>query len=322
MDQRPVIHLGEVAGVAATLVAGLAAEGFPAEQRLLPQPTPRAPLLVKVLSAGPRVSAAARFRRELAEREAVAHVHFATAATLFIGRHPLVVHCHGSDVRNPDRLKALALSRVYAAADLLIAATPDLLEHLPEGARYLPNPIDTLAFRPSVELDDAPLDVFVFANLTDIKGAPELLEIVQHVRRINPDITFSAVDHGPYAPAFRAAGVRMVDFMDPVELPEFVNQHRLVLGQRVLGIPGTSELQAMACGRPVVMPIDEKLESSLRPPVVDGRDTSAVAQHVVELLGAPSDLSDLGDESRSWTVANHDTVMVTRRLIQWYRELR
>lgn len=321
MRTRPVIHLGEVAGVAQTLVGGLVAEGFPAEFRPLPQPTPGAPLVVKALSSAPRVSAAVRLRRELARRDAIAHVHFATAATLFVGRHPLVVHCHGSDVRNPDRVRAVALSQVYRAADLIIAATPDLVEHLPAGSRYLPNPVDTDMFRSAVGLEDAPFDVLVFAQLTDIKGAPELLDIVRLIQRIDPAIRISAIDHGPYADAFRQLGVRMVDFMAPKELPGFINQHRLVLGQRVLGVPGTSELQAMACGRPVVMPIDPDLDPDLRPPVVDGADPTKVAEQVVSVLNTPTELSHMGEHLRSWTVANHDTRSVSRRLIGWYGEL-
>lgn len=322
MNQRPVLHLGEVAGVANTLVTGLVTHGVPAEHHTLPHPAAKSGTLVKTLGAGPRLSAASRLRRDIHQRGAIAHVHFATSALFFSGIHPLVVHCHGSDVRHPKGTRKLALSRIFQSADILIAATPDLLDHLPSRARYLPNPVDLELFHPSSTPQDAEHDVLIFAGLTDVKGAPELLAIVQRLRQLVPRISISAINHGPHARSFAAAGVRMVEYMESDQLPEFICSHRLVLGQRVLGIPGTSELQAMACGRAVVMPLTHRSELWDNPPAVAEPDPDRAAHVVAALLEDPTALAELGTLARQWVVSNHDVDHVIRRLAGWYEEFR
>ncbi len=318
---RSVIHVGEVAGVAGTLVKGLNQIGVHAEQRLLPTPAARSSLPVKVLSSGPRATATARIRSELKSTGSIAHVHYATSGLWFLGRHPLVVHCHGTDVRAPDAVRRTALGRIFAASDLLVAATPDLLEWLPDRARYLPNPVDTDTFDRTVAPSAAHRDVLVFSALTDVKGALGTLEVVKELKRTRPDLSVTAIAHGPHVSAFEEQDVEMVGFMEAHELPGLLNDHRVVLGQRRLGVAGMSELQAMACGRPVVMPLRDDLDHSLRPPVLDESDPLLAAAQVVDLLDHTEQLERLGAEARSWVVSNHGVEAVSRRLADWYGEI-
>lgn len=315
------MHLGEVAGVADTLVKALNDIGVHSEQRLLPAPTPHSPLPVKALSAAPRAAAAARLRSELRATGAIAHVHFATWGVWFIGRHPLVVHCHGSDVRDPDPVRRMVLRRTFTASDLVIAATPDLLRWLPDGARYLPNPVDTTMFDRVVPPAEATRDVLVFSALTDVKGALETLDVVAELKRLRPELRISAIDHGAHAPAFAHQGVEMVPYMTTGDLPGLLNDHRIVLGQRLLGVAGTSELQAMACGRAVVMPLSADVDVSLWPPVVDERDPLRAAAETLALLDDADRLEQAGSVARSWTRASHGVEAVSRKLAGWYGEI-
>lgn len=321
LPDRPVIHLGEVAGVAATLVGALNGAGVDAELRELPAPTPNSHLAVKALTMWPRLVAARRLRTEIRRRNAIAHVHYATSGLWFIGLHPLVIHCHGTDVRDPGSLQRRLLDRILPAADLILASTPDLLSWLPAGARYLPNPVDDRLFSPRVELRDAPRDVLVFAALTEVKGAAEILALVRALLELRPDTTVTAIAHGAYAAEFERAGVTMRGFMTPTELPALLNEHRIVLGQRLLGTPGTSELQALACGRPVVMPLGEYWSAPDVPPMVTARSPVSAARAVTELLAEPERLADLGAESRAWVVAEHGVEAVLARLRDLYAGL-
>lgn len=318
---RNVMHLGEVAGVAATLVDELNRIGVHSEQRLLPTPAPRSPLPVKALFGAPRALAAARLRSELRATGAIAHVHFATWGVWFIGRHPLVVHCHGTDVRDPDRVRRALLRRTFAASELVVAATPDLLACLPDDARYLPNPVDTTLFAPTVPPREATRDVLVFSALTEVKGAMETLEVVRELKRLRPGLHISAIAHGPHVPEFSRQGVEMVPYMTAGELPALLNDHRIVLGQRRLGVAGTSELQAMACGRPVVMPLSAAVDPGLRPPVTSARDPRLAAAEALALLDDAERLEHSGSEARRWTVANHRVEAVGRKLATWYEEI-
>ncbi|MCB1256719.1 MAG: glycosyltransferase family 4 protein [Microthrixaceae bacterium] len=315
------IHLGEVAGVARTLVDGLNSVGFRAVQRQLPAPAPDSNLVAKALTSAPRIASAKRIRSELKHTGAIAHVHYATSGLWFLGCHPLVVHCHGTDVRSPGSLQQRILNRVFAGADLIIAATPDLISRLPDGACYLPNPVDTERFAPDASGSVSSRDVLVFAALTDIKGAPEILRIVTQLKRARPELSITAIDHGSYADDFRAAGVEMIGFMDASELPGLISDHRIVIGQRKLGVAGTSELQAMAMGKPVVMPLDDSIDPMAQPPVITDADPDRVAEWILDLLDNDEELQRLGVVAREWTVENHGVVSVTRRLIDLYGTL-
>ncbi|MEZ5311775.1 MAG: hypothetical protein R2735_14535, partial [Microthrixaceae bacterium] len=59
------MHLGEVAGVANTLVSGLRSVGVNADFADLPAPTPDAASIVKIFTALPRLTSAVRIRRDL-----------------------------------------------------------------------------------------------------------------------------------------------------------------------------------------------------------------------------------------------------------------
>ncbi|MEI2640573.1 MAG: glycosyltransferase family 4 protein [Microthrixaceae bacterium] len=315
-----VIHIGEVAGVAAKLVKGLRDQGVHSQLRALPAPRPDSSLLLKGLSMWPRVSAAKEVRSELRLEDSIAHVHYATSGMLFAGTHPLVIHAHGTDVRDPSGLQSKILKRVFLAADLVLASTPDLIRWLPSNSVYLPNPVDTEMF---CEYPEEPeRDVLVFAALTDVKGAPQILEVVRALKKQRPGIGITAINHGPYVEQFKAEGVELVDFTAPEALPGLIANHRIVIGQRKLGVLGTSELQAMACARPVAIPLDASLHSSDFPPVINAGYARDAADEILRLLEAPLDLIAVGAASRDWVVKRHSVPEVSRQLVKLYDKLR
>lgn len=318
---RKVLHLGEVAGVAATLVGGLRSIGVDCEYRELPVPAADSSPLVKILRIRPRITSARGLRRELKDSNAIAHVHYATSGLWFLGIRPLVIHCHGDDVRDPALAQRVVVDRILSSADLVIGATPDLLRWLPQGARYLPNPVDISLYDISTPVEDAPKDVFVFSVLAEWKGATEILELVRELRARRPSLRISAINHGQYADEFRAVGVEMAEFMSPDELAGFINEHKVVVGQRLLGVAGTSELQALACGRPVAMPLSSEVDPAHQPPTLSQADPVQAAEEILDLLDDPKSLGAMGERSREWVMQTHGVEAVSRTLTQWYKEL-
>jgi len=75
------------------------------------------------------------------------HVHYHSIFIpflKFIYDKPVIIHFHGSDVRENwgPRLKRIK------RADRILVSTPDLLTGAPVGASWIPNPVDTEKFRP------------------------------------------------------------------------------------------------------------------------------------------------------------------------------
>lgn len=318
---RPVIHVGDTAGVPQQLCSGLANLGWDAQSRVISLPRGPMTAVKKALSLKSRWTQARRIRAEADATDAILHVHYATSGILFRGHHPLVVHAHGTDVRAAQGLSRRVLNGIFERSDVILAATQDLLPYLPDRAQYLPNPVDTEFFQCELQVHDDAHDVFIFAALNTIKGGPELLETVAAIQKIRPETTFTAVETGDLVPEFRELGVKFVPYLPPLALRDLIHGHRIVLGQRKLGIPGTSELQALACGRPVLMPLGDHDWVGAKPTVVHDNAPVEAAEHAVALLEDATSWQEQAVLGATWVREHHATASVAQRLDTIYRAL-
>lgn len=188
----------------------------------------------------------------------VAHLHWARYAPFVAnGRIPLIVHAHGSDVRDSyNRISKGAVTRALTRADAVVAATPDLLEHVPAGSLHIPNPIDTDFW------SDSPIrnfrrnpTVLIHARLLPVKGAKHLLDAAAQVLHTMPDVTVMTFGGTAYESIARRLGATVLPPGDLPSVRRALHDSDVVIGQHGLGILSLSELEAMSCGRPVVMPI-------------------------------------------------------------------
>jgi glycosyltransferase involved in cell wall biosynthesis len=273
---------------------------------------------VKILTAALRLRDAHRVMRSTAVgRTGILHVHYATAALSYATvRTPLVVHCHGTDVRGMSGAKRRVLGPIFRKAALVFAATPDLCEYVPEAV-YLPNPVDTERFRPS---ETAQHDVLVFAALTDIKGGDQIASAVAELRRRVPTLSVTALDVGRYARELRAAGARMLPPQDAASIPDLIASHKVVIGQQRIGALGVSELQALASGRPTICYVELDQYGADAPPVQSSGSAEEIVRFVVELLGNEERRSALGARGREWIERVHALDVVTDRLLGYYRD--
>ncbi len=316
---HPVVQVGDTAGVPDVLAEGLVELGVPTVGFKPPPRSPRAGTARKALDAPLRLLDARSGLRKLSP--SLVHVHYATAALWYLDRHPLVVHCHGTDVRGITGGRRRLLDLVFSRADLVVVATPDLLRDVPEGARYLPNPVDTDLVSPGAgDSGDPEGDVLVFSALSDIKGADQLLATVRELRERRPSLRITAIEMGDRVAEVAAAGATVVPRRPQAELPQLIGSHRVVLGQQHLRALGTAELQAMSCGRPVVGVADAGLYGG-ELPIAVGAGAGANADAVLRLLEDPAAAAQLGSAARSWVVRHHRSEAVVERLAGWYRQL-
>lgn len=320
--EHPVVHVGDTAGVPDLLRRGLEELGVPTVGFTPPAHGAHAGTTRKVLAAPRRFLDARRGIAKLSP--ALVHVHYATSGLWYLDRHPLVIHCHGTDVRAITGIRRRALNLVFSRADLVLVATPDLLAHVPPGSRYLPNPVDTDLFAPNPEGRGESAeggDVLVFSAISEVKGADTLIGVVGELLHRRPDLRVTVIDRGDRVEEIVRAGATRVEPRAQSDLPALLGAHRVVLGQQHLRALGTAELQAMSCGRPVVGVADPALYDRALP-IARAIGVRDAADAALGLLDDAPRAEALGSEARDWALANHSMGAVARRLAGWYEELR
>jgi len=248
----------------------------------------------------------------------VVHIHYAYLGMLgVLGRFPYILHCHGTDVRDVAPYSRWMVDRALAGAEHVYYSTPDLGQYvLPKraDAEFLPNPIDTDTFRPLAPVCES-RDVFICCSLTEIKGAGRILAACRRLATERPEIRITAVPGGEFTPAFRALpNVTLIPRQVRGDLPGVIARHGVVIGWAKLGIAGMAELEAMSCGRPVVMWFDQDGAYDAAPPFVRAADGAAIAEAVIRLVDDPQERQRTGDAGREWIIAHHELDMITERV--------
>lgn len=321
-----IAEINDIASVASELARGLGARGHEVD---LLQPRLAGgglPAPVKPIVAPARALEWARVIRAVRRgRYDIAHIHYAYLGMLGVaGRFPYVLHCHGTDVRGPAAYTRPLVRRAVLGARRVLVATPDLLaivRPLRADAEFLPNPIDTEAFAPATPAEDAK-GVYLCSALSRIKGAPILLDACRRLAEARPEIKVTAVAGGELTPAFaELPNVHLVPRQPREALPALINRHAVVLGQMKLGILSMAELEAMACGRPVIQRFDYGDAYEAAPPVVRGLDGYDLAHEAIRLVDNAGERARLGIESREWVARFHALDRVAGRVERIFEDV-
>jgi glycosyltransferase involved in cell wall biosynthesis len=323
-----IVHVRDVANVASTLVEGLRAEGHEAELLRIEAAGGRLPLPLKALFLPARLIEGARANRAIKRgRYDIVHIHVAYMGWLgIIGRYPYVLHTHGQDTRANLRhpLKSWITRRALEKARLVFYSTPDLgpvVHPVRPDAVFLPNPVDTERFRPSGKPPGERPRVLIMSRLDRIKGIDKALAVAARLRALVPDVHVDAFAWGEMQDEVRDAGVNLVPTVPYDEMPDLLNRYHVAIGQFHLGILSMSELEAMACGVPLVGEFRYPDVYDAQPPLIADDDPEGIAQQIAALLRDYDALSARAEEGRAWTVTHHDYLHVTRALLEHYTKL-
>lgn len=314
-----ICEINDIASVASELARGLEERGHEVPVIQPDLVGGSLPKMLKPLVAPARAVEWARIARQVSSGHFdVVHIHYAYLGMIgVLGRFPYILHCHGSDVRDMAPYSRPMVERALAAAKHVYYSTPDLAQYiLPirPDAEFLPNPIDTETFRPLTEPTES-TDVLICCALTEVKGADVILEACKRLARERPDIRITAIEGGEYTEAFRALpNVTVIPHQKRADLPRLIAEHGIAIGQVRLGAVGMAELEAMACGRPVVAWFNENGSYDIPPPFLNAHDPESIADAVKRLASAPVAREVMGLAGREWVIEHHDLRLITERV--------
>lgn len=313
-----IAQVNDIASVASEITAGLRERGHDVD---FLQPALRGgglddrwKPLIAPLRAVEIAALAARLRRGHYD---LAQIHYAYLGVLGrLARVPYILHVHGDDVRAIGLLRKAITKPALSGAAHVFYATPELgrpVYRYRLDAEFLPNPVDTSLFAPAPPV--AGDDVYIACWIEENKGAAHLLEACRILLAERPEVRITALARGPYIADFaQLPNVLLVEPQPRRKLPALIARHKVVVGQVRHGAVGMAEIEAMACGRPLVAYFRYGRAYPEPPPIVDAEDGAAIAAAVLRLLDAPAERLALGEETRSWIERNHAREVVVARV--------
>lgn len=305
-----IAEINDIASVASGLADGLSARGHEVTVMRPRLVGGSLPWMVKPIVGPVRAVEWAQIIREVhSGHYDLVHIHYAYLGMLgILGKFPYMLHCHGSDVREITPFTRPMIERALRAADTVYYATPDLAAYVTArrpDARFLPNPVDSAQFSPTVSARDSKR-VYICCGLTDIKGAPRLLDACRRLAHQRPDIQITALADGEWTRQFAGLpNVRLIPHMPRHQLPAIINQHGVVVGQVLLGVVGMAELEAMACARPVIAWYTHNKAYAESPPFVRAVDGFDIAASIVRFVDDAEARESVGVAGRAWVERFH-----------------
>ncbi len=259
--------------------------------------------------------------------------HFQYGKTLFISNHDLSVlklfkkkilmHFHGSEIRNPQYLVAKGksssvvppmmtseqtsrLNFLRKYVDKFIVSTPDLLKLIPE-ADYLPNSVSESWFDSYVEFKESK-EVFTILHAPtnrEIKGTNYIIDACECLKRKGLKIKLLLVEGLPNE-----------------KVKEYYSKADVVVDQLLIGWYGVLAIENMAMGNPVVAYIDPGLRKTYATDLPVIQATKETIQDVLEsLMKNREGLNRTRPKFHEYALKYHHPVNNAKKLIKIYEQL-
>jgi glycosyltransferase involved in cell wall biosynthesis len=242
-----------------------------------------------------------------------------------LGKHPLLGHGHGSDVRRSlhHPVWGRIVRHNLKHCDKVLVSTPDLLTAAQQYGRnveYLPNPVDTGVFYPKPsENGQESLRVLV-AGACDwrVKGTDTAIRALSELKR-NLDVSIIAYgkDLDTTLSLAKSLGLhlRVLPKIGHEDMREYYWKADVVMDQFKSGVFGLTSLEAIACGRPTITYISSEYKAYDTFPLKDVSTVERVTE-IVENLS-----SGLWQAEHQYLEQNHDPMKVGKRAVEIYNEL-
>lgn len=314
-------------------VNGVIVHKIPALNWLPIEHSPRITLNVNVIPG--------RYRRLLAEYDII-HFHeteFSFPLFSFFVKKPKIFHLHGIDT---EFFKRYFLSRLILkhVADLYISVSrrmkQDLIElGIPENRTvHLPNSIDTKVFCPG-DIKSENLVLFV-GRITAIKGLHILLRSLNYIeQKVNLIIIGPMGSNVQYAQSIQKLMMdenlnhkHKITYMGPKDKTEIIKWYQrasLVVSPSLTEAFGLVNLEAMACGTPVIATnvggIPEVVRNCENGLLVPPNNALKLAKAIQCLLDDKDLRSRFGENGRRRALNNFSLEVIVNKVRRIYQTM-
>jgi glycosyltransferase involved in cell wall biosynthesis len=245
---------------------------------------------------------------------------------LALDKKPIVGHAHGSDLRaslNHPLWGRIVRYNLKHCSKILVS-TPDVLgiaKRYREDAEYLPNPIDTELFYPKPPTFESDKKRVLIAGDSNwnVKGTNIAIKALS---KIKEKIEVSIIQHGRDFNKTTALALslglslKVLPKVPHGKLNEYYWAADVVIDRFALGSLGVTSLEAIACGRPVLVYAASEYPENKDFPLKDLREEDTIADVINDLPAS------LWEREYNYLRRHHNIENIESRLLSIYDELR
>lgn len=247
--------------------------------------------------------------------------------TLKLGKHPIIGHAHGSDIRSS--FNHLVWGRIVRYnlknCDKIIVATPNLLKtakKFSEDSEYVPNLVNMRKFyaKPREAIGEKIRILIAGASDWKVKGTDKIVRALHQIKReVEPSIIKYGVDAERTIKLIKSLDmhVNILPMVPHYKMAEYYWGVDLVVASiGVGGALGMVALEAIACGRPVVTHVSSDYTEYTTFPLLDVDTPVEIADAILEFKD-----EKLWEKEYEYFQLNHSPEEVTRRFMKIYSSL-
>ncbi|MEC7687153.1 MAG: hypothetical protein VX817_02135 [Candidatus Thermoplasmatota archaeon] len=212
---------------------------------------------------------------------------------------PVILHHHGSEIRNKDYPKFAKELVKYR-----YVSTPDLLEFVP-NAEWLPNPVDVQDLKYSKPDVSGPLKILHAPTNRQVKNTKAVETTISALKGEGLDIEFTIVEDKKHS-----------------ELIKIVSKNDLVIDwlNPDYGIYGVFSIESMALGKTVICSLNDSLYEKYDVPIIS-ISPKDLADKIKELYSNRNLLVDQGKLSYDFVQCHHNSIESAKKVIERYKEV-
>lgn len=259
------------------------------------------------------------------------HAHLGGSLPVCLGlpkdlKKPIIFTLHGQEIKNyykrPGSLYYWLLKRMFVQAAAVISPSGWQVKKLKRKYRQkiviLPNGVDARLFRPLKGKKETKVILFV-GRYVELKGIRQLLEVAKQLSKFK----FWFVGYGPLAKQMTGPNVKDLGFKTRAELVRLYNQATICCFPSHWENFSLVGLEAMACGRPVVVTrkgFSEYVVAGKDGLMVGAKDVTRLKMAILRLMNSSSLRQRLGKGARQKALW-YDWRLISQKHLWLYRSV-